>query len=139
MNKSIGLQLIVYSLLLAGLSYLTYNLAPAPTTLSAGLIGGALCFVWGLRAMAGSPGKALALLTLIPLNFVLLSQTVIGWGGGNNGIQGHTASAVINTLLFVLSIGMLMRIAYAGAAFDGKPASSTKDEKFKAQKVGKLA
>lgn len=139
MNKNIGLQLVAYSLLLAGLSYLTHNLAPAPTTLSAGLIGGALCLVWGFRAMAGSPGKAPALLTLIPLNFVLLSQTVIGWGSANEGISGRLAAASATTLLLAITIGMLMRIAYAGVVFDGQPAQQMTDRDQKAQKTGNTA
>ena len=56
MNKSIGIQLIVYSLLLSGLSYLTHHLAPsiARPTLIAGFVGGALCFIWGVRAVLGA-------------------------------------------------------------------------------------
>jgi len=82
MNKNIGLQLVVYSLLLAGLSYLVHHLAPtiARPTLITGLGGGALCVIWGLRAIAGSRGKALPVLTLIPINYVMLSQTVLTWG-----------------------------------------------------------
>ncbi|MBI4325808.1 MAG: hypothetical protein HY674_11160 [Chloroflexi bacterium] len=141
MNKTIGLQLVVYSLLLAGLSVLTHHLAPAlaQPTLIAGLAGAALCLVWGLRAVAGSRGKALPILTLIPVNFVLLSQTVLGWSGGSEGMQGRRTAAVVITFLFVLSIGMLMRIAYAGAVFDGQPASSTKEGRAKSQTTGKPA
>ena len=69
MNKSIGLQLIVYSLLLAGLSYLTYNLARLDNAL-----GGpdwrcppVLFGVFG--RWPGSPGKALALTDAHPFEF----------------------------------------------------------------------
>jgi hypothetical protein len=43
MNKTIGLLLVIYSLLLAGLSYLVHHLAAgaARPTLIAGLVGGA--------------------------------------------------------------------------------------------------
>ena len=98
MNKTIGLLLVVYSLLLAGLSYLVYHLAPevARPTLITGLVGGALCLVWGLRALAGSGGKALPLLTLIPVSFALLPQTFMGWSGGSGGLQaGRTVAVVI--------------------------------------------
>ena len=89
MNKTIGLLLVVYSLLLAGCSYLVYHLAPVGTqpTLIAGLAGGALCLVWGVRALAGSGGKALPLLTLIPVSFTLLPQTFMGWSAGSGGVQ----------------------------------------------------
>jgi hypothetical protein len=129
MNKSIGIQLVVYGLLLAGLSYLAHHLAPtlARPTLIAGLAGGGLCLVWGLRALAGTGGKALPILTLIPVTFTLLSQTVMAWPAGGEGAAGGRTAAAVITLLLVLSIGMLMRIAYAGVVFDGGPASPAKD------------
>ena len=139
MNKTLGLLLVVYGLLLAGLSYLVHHLAPALAlpTLITGLAGGTLCLVWGLRALAGSPGKALALVTLIPITFVLLSQTVIGWAGGGQEVSGRHAAATVITVLFALSLGLLMRIAVAGVVFDGQAASPTKDGRAKAQTAGK--
>ena len=135
MNKTLGFQLVVYSLLLAGLSYLTHHLAPALArpTLIAGLAGGALCVVWGLRAVAGSRGKALPILTLISISFVMLSQTVLNWGSGGQEVPGRRLAAVVIPVLFVLSVGMLMRIAYAGVVFDGQPDSPTKDGGAKSQ------
>jgi hypothetical protein len=126
MNKTIGLLLVVYSLLLAGLSYLVHHLAPevARPTLITGLVGGALCLVWGLRALAGSGGKALPILTLIPVNFALLTQTFMGWSGGSGGLQ---TVAVVITLLLALSLGMLVRIAWSGMVFDVPPAGQTKE------------
>ena len=128
MNKTIGLQLVIYSLLLGGLSYLAHHLAPdlSRPTLITGVAGGALCLVWGLRAAAGSRGKALPLLTLIPISFVMLSQTVMTWGGGGQEVSGRRTAAIIITVLFALSIGMLMRIAYAGAALEGHSANPIK-------------
>ncbi len=141
MNKTIGLQLVTYGLVLAGLSYLTHHLAPALArpTLIAGLAGGVLCLVWGLRAVAGSRGKALPLLTLVPVNFVMLSQTVIAWWGGSEGMEGRRTAAAVMTLLFLLSIGMLMRIAYAGEVFDGQPANPTADGHARPETTGKPA
>jgi hypothetical protein len=133
MNKSIGLQLVVYSLLLAGLSYLTYHLAPALArpTLIAGLTGGALCLVWGFRAVAGSRSKALTLLTLTPVSFVLLSQVVTAWMGGGEAVAGRRAAAAVVTLAFVMSIAILMRVAYAGVVMDGQQASPAQSARAK--------
>lgn len=141
MNKTIGFQLIVYGLLLAGLSYLTQHLAPALArpTLIAGLIGGVLCLVWGLRVIAGNRGKALPLLTLLPVSFVMLSQSIITWAGRRQEVSGRALAAVVITVLFVLSIGMLMRIAYAGVVFDGEPVSPKKGDGNKSQTTGKPA
>jgi hypothetical protein len=141
MNKTIGVQLLVYSLLLGGLSYLVHQLAPtlAQATLIAGLAGGALCLIWSLRAIAGSRGKALPILTLIPVTFVMLSQTVVAWTGGGQDVPGRGAAAGVITVLLVLSIAMLMRIAYAGVVFGVQTASPTKDAGGKSQATGKPA
>jgi hypothetical protein len=128
MNKNLGLQLVVYSLLLAGLSSLCHYLAPALArpALIAGLVGGALALILGLRAMAGSQSKALPLLTLIPVSFVLLSQTVMAWSATRGETAAAPSGAIVLTLALVISIGMLMRIAYAGNAFDHGPAQAKK-------------
>jgi len=138
MNKTIGLFLVVYSLLLAGLSYFVYYLAPtvARTTLIAGLAGGVLCLVWGIRALAGSGGRGLPLLTLLPVSFVLLPQTFISWSGGGAGLQAGRTVAVVTTLLLALSLGMLVRIAWSGLVFDLPPAGQKKNEGAKGQTTG---
>jgi hypothetical protein len=138
MNKTLGLLLVVYSLLVAGLSYLVYHLAPgvARPTLITGLVGGGLCLVWGLRALAGSGGKALPLLTLIPVNFALLPQTFMSWGGGSHA--GVTV-AMVTTLLLVLSLGMLLRIAWSGMLFDVPAAGLAKDAGAKGATTGQRA
>jgi hypothetical protein len=123
MNKAIGIQLLVYSASLAGLSALTYHLAGdfARATLIAGLVGGTLCAIWGLRVVNGNRGKALPLLTLVPVNFVLLSQSVMAWWGGSQAIESGKTAALLITLLLVISMGMLMRIAYAGMFLGAEP------------------
>ena len=141
MNKTIGLLLVVYSLLLAGLSYLVYHLAPGGTrpTLIAGLVGGALCLVWGVRALAGTGGKALPILTLIPVTFTLLTQTFMSWSGGSGGLQAGRTVAVVTTLLLVLSMAMLVRIAWSGMVFDVPAGGPTKDAGAKGGTPGKRA
>jgi hypothetical protein len=139
MNKTIGLQLAIYSLLLAGLSYLVYHLAPAITrpTLITGLVSGGLCLVWGVLAMLGSRRKALAILTLIPISYVLLGHAISRWSDHDANISGRLIVALVTTLLFVLSIAMLMRIAYAGA-FTPKPVPGKDTERrVESQPVGK--
>ena len=135
MNKTIGFLLVVYSLLLAGLSYLVYHLAPgvARPTLIAGLAGGALCLIWGVRALAGGGGKALPLLTLIPVAFTLLTQTGTSWSGGGGTV------AVVITLLLVLSLGMLVRIAWSGMLFDVPAGGQTKEGNGHSQPGGQKA
>jgi hypothetical protein len=140
MNKTIGLQLVGYGLLLAGLSYLTHYLAPslARTTLITGLIGGAFCFVWGLMAMLGKRRKVFSMLTLIPVCYVLLGQAIMTWTGQHADLPGQWTTVLVITVLFALSLAMLMRIAYAGA-FDGQTATPTTDRGAKTTTTGKPA
>jgi hypothetical protein len=137
MNKTVGIQLVIYSLLVAGLSYFTYHLAPslARITVITGLVGGALCLASGLRAIGGSRSKALPLLTLFPMCYSLLSQTVTVWAG--EPMPGRRPAAAVITLLLVLSLGMFIRIAYAGAMLDGQPAKPTMDGASDPQKNAK--
>ncbi len=141
MNKTIGVLLVVYSLLLAGCSYLVHHLAPVGTrpTLIAGLVGGALCLAWGARALAGSGGKALPLLTLIPVSYTLLPQAFTSWSGGSGGVQAGRGVAALVTLLLVMSLGMLVRIAWSGVVFDVPAASPTQDGGAKGRTPGKRA
>ena len=127
MNKALGVQLVLYSLLLAGFSYVAYRLAPgsAEATLTTSLIGGALCLFWGVWAICGSRRKIWSMLTLVPVAFLLLARTVIGWSGGTTAVPRHEGFATITTLLFLLSLAMLIRIAYAGVLGEGPAADRT--------------
>jgi hypothetical protein len=129
MNKSIGLQLIVYGLLLVGLSYLVHHLSPAiaRTTLTTGLAGGLLCCLWGAVAVVGNRRKVFSVLTLIPICYLLLGQAIMKWRGNPAEAAHHGGGVLIITLLFVLSLGMLMRILYAGMAMQAPPAQSNTD------------
>ena len=139
MNKNLGSELIVYSVLLAGLSYLTHHVAPtiARPTLITGLVGGALCLVWGILAVRGSRRKAWAILTLIPISYVMLSQAVLTWGGRSEGGSPTRLAPALMVVMLAFSIGMLLMIAYAGATFDGRPPGPTKDQPAKPQTTGK--
>jgi hypothetical protein len=141
MNKTIGLQLIAYGLLLAGLSYFAHHLAPsiARPTLVAGMLGAALCLIWGLRAVLGKRGKALPILTLIALSYAMLSQTVMTWGSAGQEVAGQGTATLVIAILFVLSVAMLARITYAGVVFDRQGADSTQDGQPKRRQPGKAA
>jgi hypothetical protein len=75
----------------------------------------------------GNRGKALPILTLVPVSFVLLSQAVMSWLERGEAAPGHRSAAAVITLLFVISIGMLMRVAYADSMPDGQPVGPTSD------------
>jgi hypothetical protein len=129
MNKALGLQLIAYSLLLAGLSCFAHHLAPGLDGVSffAGLVGGGLCLVWGVGAVLGMQGKAPPILTLVPINVVMFVQTILPLGGGSQKVAPDRTVAAVTALLLVLSAVMLVRIAYAGPTLEGRSPSATED------------
>lgn len=120
MDRLVGYHLIAGGLLLAGLGFLAHHFCPsqARTALVAGLVGGGLTVVWGLRALRPGARKAPAVLTLIPLSFVMLSQSVTFWMADAT-VPGHVPGAIVVTLLCLLSVALLLRVGYAGVVFDG--------------------
>ena len=66
------------------------------------------------------------LLTLIPVSFALLPQTFMSWSGGGGGLQAGKGTAALITLLLMLSLGMLVRIAWSGMVFDVRAANPPK-------------
>ncbi len=73
--------------------------------------------LWGIQTVRDRGRKLLVVGTLIPVTFVLLSQTVVVWMG-RVAVAGRTAAAVVITVLFLLSLAMLLRAAYAGVVFE---------------------
>jgi hypothetical protein len=127
MNKTVGIQLASYSLLLVGLSCLVHHLAPtiARPTLITGLAGGALCLAWAARAVLGKRGKALSILTLMPIWFVLTEQAIMLPSGVS--VPGERRAATVIALLGCLSMGMLVRIVWAGVVFGEQAPRPTKE------------
>ena len=115
MTRTLGIQLIGYALVLGGLSWLAHELAPevGRTALLTGLVGGAVCAGWGVWALARRGGRAGPILSLIPIGYLLLSQAVMVWGS-LDGSRARLGAALVLTVLFGLSVGMLMWLAYAG-------------------------
>lgn len=131
MNKTLGVQLAGYSVLLIGLSYFAYAFLQdlGKPTFITGCIGGALCLVWAAMAVvAGKRSKVLPILTLIAVSYVLLGHVILVWTDAPDRVIG----AVLVTAAFVMSVGMIMRIAYAGMFGDAsrnEPAAARKEER----------
>ncbi|MCL5098089.1 MAG: hypothetical protein M1608_11300, partial [Candidatus Omnitrophica bacterium] len=116
MKSILTIGLVVYGAIIAGLSLLTHYLAPetARTILVTGLAGGALCILWGVLGMLGRGGRPWAVLTLIVVSFMLLSQTVMSWLGASGDEPVNTVVKVLVTIMFLLSIGTVTILAHAG-------------------------
>jgi hypothetical protein len=131
MNKVLGIQLAVYGLVSIGLSFLAYHLSPAlaHTTLVTGLIGGTLCLFWGIRAALGYGAKVRVILTLIPVVLLMLSQVFTVWTGQGQESPNNLTAATVITLVFVLSIGMLIRVSYVEEITYGRITSPARKQR----------
>lgn len=116
MNKAVSIQLLCYSLLLVVLGLFANSLASEPTrpTFYGAVAGGVVCAAWAVWALAGKCGKVLPVLTLVAVSFVLLSQTVHMWADEARKGPDHRKASIVITVLFVVSIAMLIRVAYSG-------------------------
>jgi hypothetical protein len=83
--------------------------------------------MWGIRAVLGKPGKTLVILTLIPVCYVLLGQAITVWMERDPDMASGTTVKLLVTLLFVTSMGMLVRIVYAGVF--NQPSDSQTNER----------
>lgn len=117
-SRSVGAALVGYGVGIAGLSWFICQMAPtmARPTLIAGIAGGALSVLWGVRWLTGRGRKVWPILTLLPVSFVMLSQTVAAWmGAGEGSGPANGKLAILMTLALVASVAMIMRVAYHGA------------------------
>jgi len=116
MKSSLGFSLLALAVVYVGLSFLIQNLYPeiARTTFITGLVGGGLSALWGLLALLGLRSRAWAILTLVATSFVFLSQMVTAWMEA-----GRPLAATIITVMLLLSLGMIMFLAYTGQITDG--------------------
>jgi len=116
MNVVLSLDLILYGLILAGLSVLAHCLAPdlVHTTLITGVAGGVLTSLWGVLGLRGFRRRVLPTVTLGVLAVVLLAQTVNAWSAMKTGVPAAKPVAVILTVLAVFAIGQLVNLVQAG-------------------------
>jgi hypothetical protein len=82
----------------------------------------------------GKSGKALPVLTLMPVCYVLLGQAVMTWGGRSEGNLESRLLPVLITVLFLISLAMLLLIAYHGSLY-GQPPGPAKEEPAKSPAI----
>jgi len=108
MSKKMAGILIAYGAGLAGLGFVLQQTPPAfgRVTTITGFVGGGLCVVWGVAALAGLKGRAWAVLTAVCVAFVLLSQTVHVWTAPSDAI-GNLAVRLLLTAMTLLTVGTI--------------------------------
>ena len=83
--------------------------------------------MWGLLVVFGNRRKAFSVLTLIPVCYSLLAQTVMTWGARTPEVPGRQTVAAVITTMLLLSLAMLLRIIYAGSLVVGPAVNPAKE------------
>src|SRR5687767_2717181 len=87
MSKKMASIVVAYGIAVAALGFILQQAAPAlaKVTFITGLAGGGLCVVWGIVGLSGHKRRAWAVLTLIAMALVVLTQAVQAWLGETPG------------------------------------------------------
>lgn len=116
MKQLLALEFVLYGLLLAGVSWLIHETAPAVgrVTWVTGVSGGSLAVLWGMLVLCGHRRRGWMVLVLAAVSFALLTQAVAGWtapAGAGDAAPPLKVTVWITGLL-ALSFGMLMNLLH---------------------------
>ncbi|MBI3850528.1 MAG: hypothetical protein HY298_09710 [Verrucomicrobia bacterium] len=111
-----ALYVLTHGVGLIALALLTHRVAPemARVTLITGLAGGGFCALWGVFGLLGHRRRVGAVLTLIPVSLVLLTQAVSGWMERGAGKSESLFAPSLMTVMLVTSVGVLTYVLHAG-------------------------
>ncbi len=114
MSKKMGSIVVGYGLLIAVLAFTLQQVSPplARVTFIASLVAGGLSVIWGIVGLAGNKRRTWAMLTLVALAFVLLTQMVDAWSASASETPGKLAGALLLTFLMILTVGMMMYLMH---------------------------
>jgi len=112
--------------LLLVLGFLNHKIATATTqtVLWAGTAGGLLCIIWGLLALLGWRRRTGVVLTLIVVTLVLLMPAINGWLEKPDGQSANYLSALLITMMVVISVALKIYVLHAGDENAPMPSSS---------------
>jgi len=98
--------IVAHGVVLAALGFLVQQSAPALVriTFITGIAGGGLSVLWGIVAFAGHKRRTWAILTMIAVTVVLLTQVVQAWLGASISLTGR----LVLTLMFLMTMSMLL-------------------------------
>lgn len=109
MSKQMGSIMIGCGILIVVLSFLLKQVSPplAKVAFASGLAGGALTVLWGIVGLAGHKRRTWAMLTLVVLAFVLLTQVINAWAVPAGDTPGKLVGALLLTFLMVLIVALM--------------------------------
>jgi len=120
MNRTVALEFIVLGILLIGFGLLAHYFVPnvSYAMLLTGILGGAICMIWGILSFRGYQKKWWLVLALAVISFVFLAQAVTEW------MQfGENASRFLpvgTTLMLIFTFGSLMNLLHGQGCISKK-------------------
>lgn len=114
MSKKMAGIIVAYGVALAVFGFLVQQSAPAfgKITFITGIAGGGLCVLWGIVAFAGNKRRTWAVLTMIAVTVVLLTQVVQAWLASTDTASTNLTGRLVLTLIFLLTMGMLLYVLH---------------------------
>jgi hypothetical protein len=112
MNRSLYVDLLFYGGILLGLSILAYRLSSntAATLLWLGIGGGVVSASLGVLGLRGYHVRRWAILAMTILSIALGAQSVIGWLAVRGSVEATQSTAMLLTVLLVLTVGQLVNL-----------------------------
>src|SRR5688572_5877952 len=101
MSKKMASIILAYGVALAVLSLFIQQIAPAlaKVIFITSIAGGGLCVLWGIVAFAGHKRRAWAVLTMIVVAFVYLSQLVEAWMASTDATSVSLTGRLVLTFM----------------------------------------
>ncbi len=114
MSKKMAGIVLAYGIVLAILSFAIQQFAPALARVIfvTGIVGGGLCVVWGIVALAGHKRRTWTVLTLIAMALILLSQVIPAWSAADGETSGSLKGALVLTFMMLLTVAMLIYLLH---------------------------
>jgi peptidoglycan/LPS O-acetylase OafA/YrhL len=116
MSTFLTRELVVCGVLFAGLSLVAQHLQPEVERLTVytGLVGGALCVLWGLRGQRWPRCRTWAMVMLGLMACVFGYQGVESWRTPAEGESDDRAVTALMTVMVVFCTGTLLNLAQEG-------------------------
>jgi hypothetical protein len=114
LSKKMASIVIAYGIALAGLGFILQQASPglAGITFVTALAGGGLCVLWGVVGLTSHKRRAWAVLTLIAVAFIVLSQVVHAWLASATEAPGRLVDALLLSFIMLLTVAMIMYLLH---------------------------
>jgi hypothetical protein len=116
-----SISVVVYGVILILLSLIVHSIDPELARLATitGTAGGALCVLLGVLGWLGHKVRGWTIAALVAVSYLLLSQVVLTWLGGEAGLADGLLASILLTLKLLASIGLVAYLAHFGGQHQG--------------------